>query len=82
MDSKEPVNKMSSEEYKKDFVAEYTQLKERRDALADLVYSYQHGISETKPECSIMVLREQLSHMNGYLAALEIRSRMEKIELK
>ena len=81
MNMKETADMMLNEDYKKRFVAEYWQTKNRYDALHRMTIRYEAGTLEFKPTCSVELLKEQKSHMGNYLRVLEIRAEIEGINL-
>ncbi len=81
MNMKETADMMLNEDYKKRFVAEYWQTKNRYDALHRMTIRYEAGTLEFKPTCSLELLKEQKSHMGNYLRVLEIRAEIEGINL-
>jgi hypothetical protein len=72
---------MNSEDYKERFKAEYNQTKIRYRKLHDMVVKYDAGKLEFEPKCNIDLLREQASCMGKYLYILEVRAKIEGIEL-
>lgn len=81
MTMKETATMMLDEDYKKRFVAEYWQTKNRYDALHRMTIKYEAGTLNFKPNCPIELLTEQKNHMGQYLRTLEIRAEIEKIDL-
>lgn len=81
MTMKETATLMLDEDYKKRFVAEYWQTKNRYDALHRMTIKYEAGTLNFTPTCSLELLKEQKSHMGNYLRVLEIRAEIEKINL-
>ena len=81
MNMKETADMMLNEDYKKRFVAEYWQTKNRYDALHRMTIRYEAGTLEFKPTCSVELLKEQKSHMGNYLRVLEIRAEIVGINL-
>ena len=85
-DLKDTVEYMTSDDYQKRFVAEYTQTKIRHDKLKafcdkiELAEVYHIG---TAPEhnCPLNILREQLRVMATYLSVMEKRAIIENIDL-
>ena len=78
---KDTVEMMVSDDYKKRFVAEYTQLKIRYNKLYAVLEKYAADKLDFKPTCPIEILYEQLDHMEAYLNILKIRAKYEGIEL-
>lgn len=81
MELKETKDLMCSSEYKDRFVAEYLQLKIRRDGLANMLMKYKKGALTFTPKCSYELLYSQLVHMESYLEVLEQRAVIEDIPL-
>lgn len=81
MDLKETIKLMTSEDYKERFRAEYYQLKIRERKLHDMLVRYDAGTLGFSPDCSIALLKDQLSFMRDYAYALEVRAEIEKIQL-
>lgn len=75
------VQLMTSDDYRKRFIAEYWQTKNRYDALHRMTIRYEAGTLDFKPTCSMELLKEQKMHMGQYLRVLEIRAEIEKINL-
>ena len=78
---KDTVEMMVSDDYKKRFVAEYTQLMIRYKKLYAVLEKYAADKLDFKPTCPIEILYEQLDHMEAYLNILKIRADYEDIEL-
>lgn len=72
---------MTSSDYRKRFIAEYWQTKNRYDALHRMTIRYEAGTLDFKPTCSLELLKEQKKHMGQYLRVLEIRAEIEKINV-
>lgn len=81
MELKETKDLMCSSEYKDRFVAEYLQLKIRRNGLANMLMKYKEGTLTFTPKCSYELLYTQLVHMESYLEILEQRAVIEDIPL-
>lgn len=81
MTMKETAGLMLDEDYKKRFLAEYWQTKNRYDALHRMTIRYEAGTLNFTPTCTLELLKEQKSHMGNYLRVLEIRAEIEKIDL-
>ena len=75
------VQLMTSDDYRKRFIAEYWQTKNRYDALHRMTIRYEAGTLDFKPSCSLELLKEQKMHRGQYLRVLEIRAEIEKINL-
>ena len=81
MELKDTIDLMQSEDYKERFKAEYYQLKIRTGKLYNMLVRYDAGTLGFTPDCSIQLLKDQLSIMNDYLYALEVRAEIGGIEL-
>ena len=75
------IELMKSEDYKDRFRAEYYQLEDRIDKLANMLEKYKAGTLNFTPSCSYELLNSQLKAMNEYLKYLMIRAEIEGIEL-
>lgn len=73
---------MLSKDYRERFIAEYWQTKHRYDRLHNMVVEYEAGVLNFKPSCPIELLKDQKNAMGKYLYALEVRARIEKIDLQ
>ena len=82
MELKNTIDAMVSESYKARLAAEYWQTKIRYDKLHDMITSYDAGTLDFKPTCDINLLRHQASMMGQYLYDLEVRAKIEDIDLK
>lgn len=82
---KDTIEMMQSDDYKERFIAEYWQTKIRYEKLKD----YCNGIEASmivdivKPVhvCPLHLLKEQQSTMGKYLHILELRAKIERINL-
>lgn len=81
MDLKNTVDMMNSSDYKERFKAEYYQLKIRIDGLKNMLIKYKEGSLNFKPSCSYELLSSQLKSMEDYLFYLNVRAKIEKIDL-
>lgn len=81
MELKDTIELMQSEDYKERFKAEYYQLKIRLEKLYEMLVRYDAGTLGFTPDCSIQLLKDQLSIMRDYLYALQVRAEIENIEL-
>ena len=81
MELKDTVEMMNSPDYKERFKAEYFQTKIRYGKLHEMILKYDADILEFTPSCPILLLREQEATMARYLECLEIRAKIEGIEL-
>lgn len=75
------VEGMNSEDYKKRFKAEYDQLKIRYVGLMDMCRKWDKNELTFVPTCRRNTYELQLKAMGDYLAILEMRASMEKIDL-
>ena len=75
------IGAMCSEDYKERFKAEYYQVKIRHDKLHEMLVKYGAGELDFEPKCDAPLLHEQKKAMRMYLDILEIRARIEGIEL-
>ena len=75
------IELMKSEDYKDRFRAEYYQLEDRIDKLANMLEKYKAGTLNFTPSCSYELLNSQLKAMNEYLQYLTIRAEIEGIDL-
>lgn len=78
---KDTVPMMISDDYKKRFVAEYSQLSIRYKKLYAVLEKYAADKLDFEPTCPIEILYEQLDHMEAYLSVLKTRAKYEDIEL-
>lgn len=81
MDIKLTVDYMNGADYKDRFAAEYFQTKIRYDKLHKMVVKYESNTLDFTPDCSLELLKKQLSAMGQYLYILEIRAEIENINL-
>ena len=82
MTYKESASAMFSEDYKERFKAEYTQVRERRSRLFEMLTKWDYGKLDFTPDCPRWVLENQRAYMDAYLEALELRAEIEHISLK
>ena len=75
------IELMKSEDYKDRFRAEYYQLEDRIDKLANMLEIYKAGTLDFTPSCSYELLNGQLKAMNEYLQYLTIRAEIEGMEV-
>ena len=75
------IELMKSEDYKDRFRAEFYQLEDRIDKLANMLEKYKAGTLNFTPSCSYELLNSQLKAMNEYLQYLTIRAEIEGIDL-
>ena len=78
---KDTIPLMTSSDYKERFRAEYHQLKCRIEKLYEMLVKYDAGTLGFTPDCSIALLKDQLSIMRDYRYALQVRAEIEGIEL-
>ena len=69
------------EDYKKRFVKEYNELKERADKLAFMLAKYSNGELDFEPDCPINLLKMQYHAMRTYMHILKLRAEIEDIKL-
>lgn len=81
MELKDTIELMQSKDHKERFKAEYWQLKCRIEKLHGMLVKYDAGTLGFTPDCSITLLKDQLSIMRDYLYALQVRAETEGIEL-
>lgn len=80
MELLDTIEMMKSDDYKERFKAEYYQLKIRLDRLNALVIK--KGIhSESVPETSYLMLKQQSIIMEAYLKCLDERAKHEGIKV-
>lgn len=77
----ETVELMNSAEYENGFIAEYLQLKERYNRLCNMLDDWDNGNLTFTPKCSRSIYHSQISAMKSYLNVLELRARIENINL-
>lgn len=82
MELKDTVALMNSADYKERFKAEYYQNKNRHDKLKAMLEDWDNGTLKFVPTCPRSLYDLQIFHMKNYLAILEARAEIEKIELK
>lgn len=75
------IELMKSEDYKDRFGAEYYQLEDRIDKLANMLEKYKAGTLNFTPSCSYDLLNGQLKSMLLYLEYLTERAEIEGIEI-
>lgn len=79
---KDTIPYMISNNYKERFMAEYYQLKIRRDKLHNMIVKYAVGTLDFVPDCPLEILEKQEEIMDKYLEILEIRSQIEKVVIQ
>ena len=82
MELKNTIAAMVDSNYKARFAAEYWQTKIRYDKLHDIITSYDAGTLNFELTCNISNLRAQACCMSQYLYELEVRAKIEDIDLK
>jgi len=82
MELKNTIEMMISSDFKERFKAEYYQLKIRLEKLYEMLVRYDAGTLGFTPDCSIALLKDQLSIMRDYLYALQVRAEIEGIVLE
>lgn len=68
-------------DYKERMVKEYQELKEKYSKLHKMLVSYDAGTLDFTPTCPIDLLKEQAACMGRYLYILEVRAKIEKVDL-
>lgn len=81
MELKETANLMVSSDYKERFKAEYYQLKIRLNKLKYMLQKWDKGEINFTPSCPRSIYAIQVRSMQDYLAILEVRAVIEKVEL-
>ena len=90
MELRDTIELMNSDDYKERFKAEYHQTKIRYEKLKDFntrieaanATAYSCNLVEMpKHDCPDMLLRDQQGIMGEYLHILEVRAKIERIEL-
>lgn len=83
MELKDTIELMNSQNYKDRFKAEYYQTKIRKEKLSKLIIRQEEeGKFSLDLNCPIWLLKNQEATMEHYLAVLEKRAKLEKIDLK
>jgi len=72
---------MISDDYKKRFEAEFTQLETRRHALRSMLNRYEAGALSFEPKCPYDILHRQFVHMQDYYNDMHMREKYEGITL-
>lgn len=73
---------MVSSDYKERFKAEYYQLKIRYEKLKYMLQKWDNGELNFTLDCPRSIYNVQLQGMQQYIASLEARAVIEKIDLK
>lgn len=82
MELKDTIEKMTSDEYKDRFIAEYWQTKIRYNKLHKMLIKHKAGTLGFEPNSTIDILNFQKTAMENYLKALEIRAEQENVQLE
>ena len=82
MELKDTAAMMSSADYKERFAAEYYQLETRYIKLNAMVEKWDKGELNFTPTCPRSTYNIQLRAMKDYLDILQIRAKIEGVELK
>ena len=77
----ETVNGMVSEDYKERFIAEHQQLVIRYNGLKNMLDKWDKNELPFTPTCPRSTYNMQIKAMTEYIAVLEARAVMEKINL-
>ena len=72
---------MCSEDYKERFAAEYWQLRIRLESLTRMIEKYRADTLTFTPTCSVHILERQAESMLRYLRILNLRAKIEHINL-
>ena len=72
---------MCSADYKERFKAEYYQLQTRTEKLDKMVRAWDKGELKFQPTCPRSTYDIQLRAMHDYIAVLELRAKVEGIDL-
>ena len=81
MELKDTITLMQSNDYTERFIAEYLQLRIRKEKLEIFITKYKRNELSFTPDCSVAMLEAQLAIMIGYMNILENRARIEEIGL-
>lgn len=81
MELKDTIGMMLDDDYKERFKAEYHQLKIRFIKLHKVIVMAEVNVLPFTLTCPLDLLREQREHMKSYLQCLEVRAKIENIEL-
>ena len=82
MELKDTIDLMLSDDYKDRFRAEYWQTRIRSRKLREMIDKFYEGKLDFKPSCPIEILEEQLQMMYTYMKWLNVRAKIEGIDLK
>lgn len=72
---------MISSDYKERFKAEYNQLVIRYEGLQGMLKKWDDGTLEFEPTCPRSIYNMQIRAMSEYIAVLEARAAIEKVDL-
>lgn len=72
---------MCSADYKERFKAEYIQLRIRTERLETMIKKWDKGELKFQPTCPRSTYDLQLRAMHDYMAVLELRAKVEGIDL-
>ena len=67
------IKLIQSEDYKERLQGEYFELLTRRNALANMLFKYNKGTLDFRPNTPIDILKAQLRIMESYLSILDYR---------
>ena len=81
MELKDTVELMTSEDYKKRFIAEYCQVMIRYEKLMYMLERWDNNLLNFVPTCPRSTYNMQIRAMSDYIAVLESRAVMEGIIL-
>ena len=81
MDLKETIEMMNSADYKERFKAEYYQVVIRYQKLKEMLRKWDNGELNFTPTCPRSTYNMQIKAMTDYIAVLEARAVMEKVDL-
>lgn len=81
MELADTVSLMNSSDYKDRFLAEYRQIETRYAKLLNMIERWDLGELDFKPTCPRSTYNFQLRAMKDYLDILEIRAKIEDIDL-
>lgn len=68
---------IQSDDYKERLQGEYLELLDRTNKLNRMLYRYDRGLLDFKPDTSIKILKSQLKAMQSYLYILDYRISIE-----
>lgn len=81
MELKDTITMMQSADYKERFKAEYQQVVIRYQKLNDMLKKWDNGELNFQPTCPRSTYNMQIKAMTDYIAVLEARAVMERIDL-